>query len=185
VRTVPAPVPVGGPTEAMTPQPRDRAPGLEPAPAELPMGTPEPRSSLKLRWISVAVAGTDLQIRVPDGTDVRKIGGVTTVNWGAGFSVELRKTGEDLQTLRQLVTANPVLGVRGVVMQAPDAFVYETAPMDPGRPNAVSFLTVRDLGDKRFSCRNTQGYAHDRAQVQAMLDACRTLTLERGATEAF
>lgn len=189
VRTVPAPVPVGGPTEAMAPQPRDEAPRRADDPALRPLEAPVPsrvrRSPLRFRWLSAAVAGTDVQIRAPEGADVRKIAGVTTVNWGAGFSVELRKAGEDLQTQRQLITANPVLQVRGVVAEMPDAFVYETAPLDPGRANAVSFLTVRDLGGQRFSCQNTQGYGHDRAQVQVMLDACRSLTLEKGATEAF
>lgn len=190
---VPPPVPVGGPTEAMTPQPRPPAPGgtlQDPATRDgaSPFDAAPPKiagSPLRLRWISVIVADKDLQIEAPEGADVRRIGGVTTVNFGAGFSVEIRKIGEDLATLRDLAMRNPAQPSRGVVLQADDAFVYLTAAIEPGRPEAVSFVAVRDLGSDRYSCQNTQGYGHDRRQVDRMLQACRTLTLERGPTEAF
>ena len=191
---VPPPVPVGGPTEAMAPQPRPEAPGgtlQDPATrdaASLFYAAPPAKtasSPLRLRWASLVVAEKDLEIQAPEGAEVRRIGGVVTVNFGAGFSVEIRKTSEDLATLRDLAMRNPSQPSRGVVLQSDDAFVYLTAPIEAGRPEAVSFVAVRDLGGQRYTCQNTQGYGHDRAQVDRMLQACRTLTLERGPTEAF
>lgn len=193
-RPMSAPVPVGGPVEASPPRMIPPAPGRDqPAadrtrrgPPEAVQQPPEARPTpMRLRWFTVPVAGGDLWLRAPEDAQVRDNAGITTVFFGAGFSIEIRKSSEDLQTLQRLARNSPVHPLRAIVVRAPDALVYETDPAEVGGPAAVNVIVIKELGGQRYRCENTTGYAHDLAQATAMLAACRSLTLERGATEAF
>ena len=130
----------------------------------------------KLVEIDASPAGEDYKgwkVMAPEGATAKDDFGALAVTDGKGFQLEVHGGAVDMAARKKEIEANDVNKLKRFITDAPDTLVYES---DPGMGGIqVHFLAAIKVGDADYSCENTKGPVYDKAQIDAMLAACKSI----------
>ena len=133
-------------------------------------------AAAKLVTLDASAAGEEYKgwtLTAPEGAVAKEDFGALAVTDGKGFQLEVHGGTVDMAARKKEIEANDVNKLKRFITDAPDTLVYES---DPGMGGVqVHFLAAVKVGDADYSCENTKGPTYNKAQIDAMLAACRSI----------
>jgi len=132
-----------------------------------------PVKMVELDASSAGEAYAGWKLMAPEGAVAKEDFGALAVKAGDGFQLEVNSGAIDMAARKKEIESNDVNKLKRYVSDTPDAIVYES---DVGMgPTQFHFLASVKVGDEEFSCENTKGPVYTQAQIEAMLESCRSI----------
>lgn len=137
-----------------------------------------PESPWIVRMIPIDLSGQGVHVRltVPEGTTVSSQFGTVKMTHGPRFSIELTPQAADLNARRREIQNDGIQHLRRFAVDSADTLVYEQeASAGPIGQTEYHFVANVSAGGHTYRCEDTKGASYTQAEVQAMLDACRSI----------
>ena len=137
---------------------------------------PAPAAAPKLALLDASAAGEAYKgwkLMAPEGATAKEDFGALAVAAGAGFQLEVHSGAVDMAARKKEIESNDVNKLKRYVTDTPEAIVFES-DVGMGKPE-FHFLAAIKVGGEDFSCENTKGPIYTQAQIEAMLQACKSL----------
>jgi hypothetical protein len=132
----------------------------------------KPAEPVKLAPLSLEDAEIDATLQAPEGAKAADEFGAVVVSAGESFQLQVNGGATDLAARKQEIEANTVNKLKAFVTDTPTELVYETEVM--GKPE-FHFVANVELDGAKYNCEDKKGQAFTRADVDAMLAACKSL----------
>ena len=130
----------------------------------------------KLVEIDASPAGESFQgwkLMAPEGVTAKDDFGALGVTDGKGFQLEVHSGTVDMPARKKEIESNDINKLKKFLTDSPDTLVYES---DPGMGGVqVHFLAAIKVGGADYSCENAKGPTYTKAQIDAMLAACKSI----------
>jgi hypothetical protein len=143
--------------------------GGAPAPTE-PAAAPAKLAELDLSSVGEDYAGW--KIMAPEGATAKDDFGAIGVKAGDGFQLEIHTGDINMAERKKEIESNDINKLKGYLTDTADTLVYESEVMSK---KEVHLLAVHKVGDVAVYCENTKGPTYNKAQIEAMLAACKSL----------
>jgi hypothetical protein len=157
---------------------KDKKDGGAPAATPSEKGKPEaakPADKPKLAELDASAAAEAYKgwkLMAPEGATAKEAFGALEVKAGDGFQLEVHSGALDMPGRKKEIGANDVNKLKRYVTDTPEAIVYESEVMGK---TEFHFLAGQKVGDEAVSCEDTKGPTYTQAQVETMLEACKSL----------
>lgn len=112
------------------------------------------------------------KLQAPEGASAKEDFGALAVKAGDGFQLEVNSGAVDMAARKKEIASNDVNKLKRYVVEAPDTLIYESEVMDRSEFHFVSAIKI---GAEDWSCENAKGPTYTQAQIQAMVDACKSI----------
>lgn len=120
--------------------------------------------------------GVHVRLTVPEGASVSSQFGTAKITHGPRFSIELTEQAADLNSRRRDIQNDGIQHLRRFAVDSADTLVYEQeASNGPIGQTEYHFVTNVAASGKVYRCEDTKGASYTHVEVQAMLDACRSI----------
>lgn len=133
----------------------------------------EPAKPVAMTNASLESVGVDATLKAPEGAKVAEDLGAYTVKAGENFQLELHTGAADLAARKKEIEDNTVNKLKAFVTESDTALLYETEVMGQSEFHFVANVSVDDA---KYHCEDTKGKAYARADIDAMLQSCQSLT---------
>lgn len=134
---------------------------------------PEPAKPVKLASASLEDTGLDATIQAPEGAKLAEEFGAFTVKAGETFQLEIHTGPVDLAARKKEIEGNTINKLKKFHTESETALVYETEVMGK---TEFHFVSNKEIDGGKYNCEDTKGKAFSKADVDAMLAACDSLT---------
>jgi hypothetical protein len=131
-----------------------------------------PAAPVKLATLSLEDASIDATVEAPEGAKAADEFGAVVVSAGESFQLQINSSATDLVARKKEIEGNPVNKLKAFVTDTPTELVYETEVM--GKPE-FHFVANVELDGAKYNCEDKKGQAFTKADVDAMLAACKSL----------
>jgi hypothetical protein len=131
-----------------------------------------PAAPVKLAALSIEDAGIDATLQAPEGAKAAEEFGSVVVSAGESFQLQINSNHADLAASKKEIEANTVNKLKSFVTDSPTELVYETEVMGKAE---FHFLANVELDGAKYNCEDKKGQAFTKADVDAMLAACKSL----------
>jgi hypothetical protein len=139
-------------------------------------GAPDSPWVPRLTPMDLSGQGFAVRLSVPEGAEVHSQFGVVKISHGPRFSIELTPKPVDLAARRKDIENDSLQHLRRYATDSADTLVYEVASAAGGIGTTEHhFVTNVAAGGAVYGCEDTKGASYTQAEVQAMLDACKSL----------
>ncbi len=149
--------------------------GADPAAKTGEADKPAAAPAAKLVELDASSAGEHFKgwkLQAPEGATAKEDFGALAVKAGDGFQLEVNSGAVDMAARKKEIAANDVNKLKRYVVEAPDTVIYESEVMDKSE---FHFLAAIKIGGEDWSCENAKGPIYTQAQIQAMVDACKSI----------
>lgn len=140
-----------------------------------PSETAKPVAKPKLVELDASAAGEGYKgwkLMAPEGAAAKEAFGALEVKAGDGFQLEVHSGAVDMPARKKETEANDVNKLKRYVTDTPEAIVYESEAMGK---TEFHFLAAQKIGGEDFSCENTKGPTYTQAQIETMLESCKSI----------
>lgn len=139
-------------------------------------GLPDSPWVPRLTPMDLSGQGFALTLKVPEGSEVHSQFGAVQISHGPRFSFELTPQAADLGARRKDIENDGIQHLRRYATDSADTLVYEVASATGGIGSTeYHFVTNVAAGGKLYRCEDTKSASYTLAEVQSMLDACRSI----------
>lgn len=132
----------------------------------------KPAEPVKLATLSLEDVGLEATVQAPEGAKAADEFGAFVVTAGEGFQLQINSSAADLAARKAEIEGNTVNKLKAFVAESPTELVYETEVM--GKPE-FHFVANVEVEDAKYNCEDKKGQAFTRADVDAMLAACKSM----------
>jgi hypothetical protein len=132
----------------------------------------KPAEPVKLATLSLEDASLDATLQAPEGAKAVDEFGAVVVSAGESFQLQINTGATDLAARKQEIEGNTVNKLKSFVTETPTELLYETEVM--GKPE-FHFVANVELDGAKYNCEDKKGQAFTRADIDAMLAACKSL----------
>lgn len=133
----------------------------------------KPAEPVKLASLSLEDAGLDATLQAPEGAKAAEEFGAYVVSAGEAFQLQISTGEADLAARKTEIEGNTVNKLKAFVTESPTELLYETEVS--GKPE-FHFVANVVIDDAKYNCEDKKGQPFTRADVDAMLAACKSLT---------
>lgn len=133
----------------------------------------EPAKPVAMTDASLESVGVDAKMKAPEGAKVAEDLGAYTVKAGENFQLEIHTGEADLAARKKEIEDNTVNKLKSFLTESDTALVYETEVMGQAEFHFVANVTVDDA---KYHCEDTKGKAYAKADIDAMLQSCQSIT---------
>jgi hypothetical protein len=154
-------LPPGGPTFEAPPQP-----GIEGRDTQGSM-----------RRVRVAAQGFEVQVLAPTDADVTRRGDVARIEAGGHFALEIRRGGLGVDARKRAVEQTDGPRLQSFLVDTGEALLYETRATPQGLGGGFHVYAQRPVAGGLFTCKSADDLAFTREEAEAMLAACRSMTV--------
>lgn len=127
---------------------------------------------VKLAPLSLEDAEIEATLQAPEGAKAADEFGAVVVSAGESFQLQVGTGATDLAARKKEIEGNTVNKLKSFVTDTATELVYETEVM--GKPE-FHFVANVELGDAKYNCEDKKGQAFTKADIDAMLAACKSL----------
>jgi hypothetical protein len=131
-----------------------------------------PAAPVELASLSLEDANLEATLQAPQGAKAADEFGAVVVSAGESFQLQINTGAADLAARKQEIEGNPVSKLEGFVTDTPTELVYET---DVAGKAEFHFVANVELDGAKYNCEDKKGQAFTKADVDAMLAACKSL----------
>ncbi|MCH9688564.1 MAG: hypothetical protein K0V04_44445 [Deltaproteobacteria bacterium] len=131
-----------------------------------------PAAPVKLAALSLEDAGLEGTLQAPEGAKASAEFGAFVVNAGESFQLEIHSSAADLAARKKEIEGNTVNKLKSFVTENETELVYETEVMGKSE---FHFLANIKVDDASYNCEDKKGPVYAKADVDAMLAACKSL----------
>lgn len=128
---------------------------------------------VKLATLSLEDASIEASLQAPEGAKAAEDFGAVVVSSGESFQLQINSGATDLAARKQEIEANTVNKLKSFVSESETELVYETEVMGKAE---FHFVAAVELDGAKYSCEDKKGQAFTKADIDAMLAACKSLT---------
>jgi hypothetical protein len=132
----------------------------------------KPAEPVKLAKLSLEDAEIEATLEAPEGAKAADEFGAVVVSAGESFQLQVNGAAADLVARKKEIEGNTVNKLKAFVTDTPTELVYETEVM--GKPE-FHFVANVELDGAKYNCEDKKGQAFTKADVDAMLTACKSL----------
>lgn len=132
----------------------------------------KPAAPVKLAELSMEDAGLDAKLQAPDGAKAAEDLGAFVVTAGESFQLQINTGAADLAASKKEIEGNTVNKLKSFVTESETELVYETEVA--GKPE-FHFVMNLELDGAKYNCEDKKGQAFTRADIDAMVAACKSL----------
>jgi hypothetical protein len=132
----------------------------------------KPAEPVKLAKLSLEEAEIEATLEAPEGAKAADEFGAVVVSAGESFQLQVNGSATDLAARKKEIEGNTVNKLKAFVTDTPTELVYETEVM--GKPE-FHFVANVELDGAKYHCEDKKGQAFTKADVDAMLAACKSL----------
>ncbi len=126
----------------------------------------------KLAELSLEDAGLDAKLQAPEGAKGAEDLGAFTVTAGESFQLQINTGEADLAARKKEIESNPVNKLKSFVTESDTELVYETEVMGKSE---FHFVMGVELDGAKYNCEDKKGQAFTKADIDAMVAACKSL----------
>ncbi len=127
---------------------------------------------VKLAALSLEDASIEASIQAPEGAKAAEEFGAVVVSSGESFQLQINTGAADLASHKKEIEGNTVNKLKSFVTESETELVYETEVM--GKPE-FHFVANVALDEAKYNCEDKKGQAFAKADIDAMLAACKSL----------
>jgi hypothetical protein len=137
-----------------------------------PKADATPAAPVKLAALSLEDADLDATIQAPEGAKATAEFGAVLVGAGETFQLQINSNHADLAASKKEIEGNTVNKLKSFVTDSATELVYESEVMGKGE---FHFLANVEVEGAKYNCEDKKGQAFTKADVDAMLAACKSL----------
>lgn len=132
----------------------------------------KPAAPVKLADLSLEDAGLDGILQAPEGAKASEDFGSFVVQAGESFQLQINTGAADLAARKKEIEGNTVNKLKSFVTESETELVYETEVMGKAE---FHFVANVEVDGAKYNCEDKKGQAFAKADVDAMLAACKSL----------
>lgn len=133
---------------------------------------PEAAKPVKLAKISLEDSGMDATLSAPEGAKIAEEFGAFTVKAGDAFQLEIHTGTAKMDARKKEIESNTVQKLKTFHTDSETELLYETEVMGK---TEFHFVTNMEVDGAQYHCEDTKGKAYARADIDAMVAACKSL----------
>jgi hypothetical protein len=157
---------------------KDDVKDAKPADVKAPTGDAEAKADataaapVELAALSLEDAGIDAKLQAPKGAKATEEFGSVVVSAGESFQLQINTNHADIAASKKEIEGNTVNKLKSFVTDAAAELVYESEVMGKAE---FHFLANVELEGAKYNCEDKKGQAFTKADIDAMLAACKSL----------
>ena len=132
----------------------------------------KPAAPVKLAELSLEDTGLEAKIQAPEGAKASEEFGAFLVQAGESFQLQINTQAADLAVAKQEIEGNTVNKLKSFITESETELVYETEVMGKAQ---FHFVANVEVDGAKYSCEDKKGQDFSKADVDAMLAACKSM----------
>ncbi|MEM7158072.1 MAG: hypothetical protein AAF799_34845 [Myxococcota bacterium] len=131
----------------------------------------KPAAPVKLAPLNLEDVGLDGILDAPEGAKATEDFGAFVVQSGESFQLQINTGAADLAARKKEIEGNTVNKLKSFVTENETELVYETEVMGKAE---FHFVANFEIDGAKYNCEDKKGQAFAKADVDAMLTACKS-----------